>query len=508
MTSAQNSSQALPASHTGFHFDPWVCWRRKWHLVASMTVIMSAGVVYLIVAKPVYEAGARVLIQKEGLTFNREHPFAQDRFFLATQAEVIGSPLTVRRALESVTVTIPPKLKDKVAPVDFVLASLRVTPVIDTNVLRIDYRSQHPEEAVQLVQACIKSYRENLEDSEGDTYSDTLRLLVQQESELRDELQSLQVEYEELRHGGPLVGRAADGTDVHTALLRELGQRLTEARIRRINIETRVQNLAQSRMHDHFTRSNHNEGSNKHDTAGESPGIDGASGEAAAVRNRVANDIIRFAAVETSGDDRAAREPLPTDLTEMLLEQTTPAYQEIATIRNELWRAKAEAQSLRAQRIGPKHPAYRAAQAQISWWNNLLEQRRKDLGSPVDQLAVARSEEVKLNRLYEEEHERVKSMDNFQIREQMLLGNIRRVEEVHNNALSRLKEFELVDQAADDGRVSVTVKMLNGPNLLAKLIWPRKAQFLALCAGIGLCGGLSLVFLMDNIQRRAAPAAT
>ena len=112
---------------------------------------LGLGAAYLSQATVIYEAEARVLIQKEGLFFDANRTTREDRNFLATQAEVIRSPLTVRRALKSVPISVPEDLEMDMDAVEFVLLELRTVAVAGTNVLKLSYRSGRPQEAARFV---------------------------------------------------------------------------------------------------------------------------------------------------------------------------------------------------------------------------------------------------------------------------------------------------------------------------------------------------------------------
>ncbi|MBW3543603.1 MAG: hypothetical protein KY476_25410, partial [Planctomycetes bacterium] len=75
-------------------------WRGRWLLVLSVAASVGLGALWLRQATPLYEAEARLLIRDEG-PFEPEQRQRDDRFFMATQAEIIRSPVTIRRALES-----------------------------------------------------------------------------------------------------------------------------------------------------------------------------------------------------------------------------------------------------------------------------------------------------------------------------------------------------------------------------------------------------------------------
>ncbi|MCH7989365.1 MAG: hypothetical protein IID46_09495, partial [Planctomycetes bacterium] len=46
-------------------------WQNRWLVTGCTLLSLAAGVAYVLFATPIYEAKARVLIQQDGLSFNR-----------------------------------------------------------------------------------------------------------------------------------------------------------------------------------------------------------------------------------------------------------------------------------------------------------------------------------------------------------------------------------------------------------------------------------------------------
>jgi capsular exopolysaccharide synthesis family protein len=144
-------------------------WRRKGWLIVSLLLTMGVGAAYLQVATPIYEVRARLLIQKQGvqLDASRAWDFA-DPEFLATQAQILRSPVIVREALQSVE--YPPPKEPGTDPVAAIIEKLTADPVRGTNVLSVGFRTPYPEAGTKLVERIVESYA-------NFSQSETLRLL-------------------------------------------------------------------------------------------------------------------------------------------------------------------------------------------------------------------------------------------------------------------------------------------------------------------------------------------
>ncbi|MGH7200837.1 MAG: hypothetical protein ACREJB_09550, partial [Planctomycetaceae bacterium] len=425
-------------------------------------------------------AEARVLIRNEGLALNPEWTAGDDRQFLLTQAEVIRSPLTIDRALETVPVTLPDEQTD---PIVHVLESLRVSPVAQTNVLTVNVRSPRPEEAVALIRALIASYRQQLKDEEKDTSAEALELLARREDGLRSELARLQDEYEQLHREGPSLGEGRDAYEVHLVQLRRLGEGLAETRLRRTQLEDRLRLVAALR-------------------GSESPPADPSLAAAIDEPNAEAGPLqlrrsFKIPAGEPADD---------ATLAQVLSDETVPGGAELATIRGTLQLARGRVQEL-SKTYGPRHRDRRAAEEQVAYWEGVLRRQVGETAGLLElELEHARAAESDLAAQYEAEERRLKELDNHLLKEQFVLANIERVKESHKATHEQLMRFQLTDAALAEGRSSVTVRVLDDPEPAPALVWPKPVPFLAVCAALGLVAGLLLVCVLENVDPRSRPA--
>lgn len=171
---------------------PAVIGRRRGYLYAALIVALGVGVAYLKVAQPVYEIRARLLVQKQGVTLDASRAAdAVDKDFLATQAQILRSPVIVRDAMAAV----PPSYLDTTTtdPLTVLLESLSVDPVLGTNVLNVRLRYPDGEQGIHMVDAIIHRYREY-------TREETLRLLgrIGETPKIQESLWQAQVRAKEL----------------------------------------------------------------------------------------------------------------------------------------------------------------------------------------------------------------------------------------------------------------------------------------------------------------------
>jgi uncharacterized protein involved in exopolysaccharide biosynthesis len=152
--------------------------------------------------------------------------------------------------------------------------------------------------------------------------------------------------------------------------------------------------------------------------------------------------------------------------------------------------------------LGDSHPMQREADAEVAMWRQL---RDDSLSMAVDslekQLEIEAATETRLSELYEAERQKAKELDDHLVREQAIVAEIARTEEVYNAVFNRLTDTQLVEKALSSGRASVVVRDLDGPDLHAEKLWPQPVILLPACALFGLSFGVVLAFAADATRR-------
>jgi uncharacterized protein involved in exopolysaccharide biosynthesis len=395
-------------------------------------------------------------------------PAAADRGFLATQAEVIRSPLIISQALSLVPIAIPadyPKSAEA-----FVLKSLSVSPVIQTDVLKIGMRGTNADEAKAFTQALIQVYREHVQQGDQERYTSDVNVLTQREAELRRQLEELQAEYVRFRSRSPLIGQGRETLDVAGMQLSQIGRQLSDARNRRIALEDRVHVFD----------------------------IAAAQGFSPEYMARVL-PVTHLPPLLGPGDDRRTinRISLLADdgaVTNVLRGSSAAGGNDIGEIQQQLWQARMRAIQL-SQQFGPRHVDVLATQEQIRYWEKLLVERTEVAAKEVlQELEAVKATETKIEELYTAESRRAKVIDDFLVEEAVLNGKIQRASESYARTLAQLHDYQLTDEALRHGR------LLDGPELLEEVVWPQTKILLGLCGLLGMVGGVVVVSLQATTR--------
>ena len=127
--------------------------KKRWIIIVAITLTATiiSGIISFFVIDPVYEASTKVFVGKEendNAAYNSSEINMYQQL-LQTYAQAIKTKDLVGRAIE---------------PLDYELESgsvveaLTVTPVTDTQILQIKYRSKEPQEAVDILKNITQEF--------------------------------------------------------------------------------------------------------------------------------------------------------------------------------------------------------------------------------------------------------------------------------------------------------------------------------------------------------------
>lgn len=500
-------------------------WRRKGFIFLTSVASVLAGTFYLKQASEMHLVGAKLFVQEATASLDHDARVRNDPRFVATQAEIIRSPVVVERALQSLAsgeaagAATKSKREDGLAhsrvdarTLDSVMRSLHVVPVGSTNIIQISLRSPEPPTAIRQLKAIISSYDEYMNDLKRGSYVDALKILTKQEKSLRQELSAMQAEYQQLRAESSLLGEGREVLTAHLALLRQLGDELFTAKRSRIELESQmlpVRSRQAAPPENAVTQLTQQVGEAVADSIDRDakPLATAAAGVSAAPA--VQDSATSSKGVAAASAVQAAQGPAADLLASADVAPIDERLsQDIAVIRKQKWEAEAELQRIAAT-FGPRHPSYRGLQDQIALWNErLAEMEQTAPAIAARSLDAARRSEEYLAEVYDDEYQKVKSMDTFMLKEQQAMENIKRVQQIHESTLQKIEDWKLSNALAD-GQL-LTVKILEDPQSDIQQVWPATSRVLvlALLFGVSLAGALVLLFerIRETSGRRHAMA--
>jgi uncharacterized protein involved in exopolysaccharide biosynthesis len=479
------AEEQLALLFSSWGIDPRALWKRKW-LILSVTVMsVVCGGAYLLIADPLFEVKTRLYVTRGVDPKGLQAESQEDRYFIGTQAEIIGSPSIVRQALQKSPVALPPGSDEDL--MTFVLESLRVAPVVNTHVLSIRFHSQDADEAVGFVAALVDSYQEHLRSVETSTTNQVVDLLTQREAELRGELDALETRHAAQRRKSPLIGQAEKQIEANSAILSEMARKLADVRVRQVELRHKLAALSQDNVPVTSTML--------------SKWPDPAAPRTGEVRDLPARGGGKdYAYVAVNRVEPGARSD---EMLNKMRGNETFGADDLAAIEQEL-RLAVVTKDRMGQWFGDRHPETRQAAAQIAKWRELRHQFVSEtIVSLQHQLDIESATEQSLSELYEAERAEAKRLDDHLVQEELIRSEIARTEEAYNALFSQLTDAQLVDQALSTGRASVIVTDLDGTDRRPEKVWPLPLVLLAACAALGLGSGTLFAFAAEASRKPA-----
>jgi succinoglycan biosynthesis transport protein ExoP len=479
MTTFSTTARAVPNFPAQITLE--ALWRRRGIFVLSLIVSLSLGAVYLATARPTYQVKARLLVEERSKPLEHSQRPGDNKDFLPTQAEIIRSPAVIQQVVEALAIVPGP---DGGSPVLDIVDHLQADPLVGTDVLSLNFQDSSPTIAIEKLQAVIAAYQGYIKTSEQGTYRQTITLLTEREKQLRDDLNQLHANLIELRKQSPYMSEDRAASGIQRTVLSGIGQSLTATKSRSVQLQSLLKEMTAFR--------------DAELAASESRRIFPTGLDTGRGPTDVASGSTGYSGGESRGDWLAAVEVLSRVVRGGLASLEDPAPTQQALLE-----AQSRAMEL-SQRFGPKHPELRGARVLIASLEGRL--RRTVMEAPVvldREIESLGDEEASLIELYNQELAAVKGADEFYLKEQKTREDIDRLQQIHGSIVSKLNDSQLADQALSGGRASVSVKVLDGPQLVNDQVWPQPVPLLGLCGLMGLAGGFVLVVLAEQFQRVA-----
>ena len=483
---AAASRAALPV------LDFRLLWRRKGTFVAFAILTTALGAAYLAIEKPTYEVTRRLLVEPDHLASEETSPTMPNRQFAPTQAELVRSPKVVKRAMEKAPVTIPDSAAHD--PMGFVTEALAVTPVVDTSVLKIRFRGNSREEAIRFVDAVVESYREVLQEKQDATVDSLRDLFSQVEGRRREELAELRAKHADFVRNSPFpASRPENGKGALAENLDKLMGQLTDVQLRESQLKTRLAQVRQVTELE-VARANAEQIPASMVTAVK---FEEALGANRTTEVRSASNL----AESRIGRGLSSEQNL---IFELLRDEQGKSDGVLAEVQRQLTQAHVRKQQLSVQ-YGPKHDSIRQVDAEITRLERMLHDQLTSLMDTLSQRLAAEQEAVEgLQERIREQSAKVKAVESFNLEEQLLQSEIKRLADDYEKVFSQLRQSIVSDDAVTNGRGTITVVDLGSGNLVPPKVWPLPAPLLGMSFTAGLFIALMWIYSGAVIQASSA----
>ena len=227
----------------------WLVLKRRWlpaSVVFCATVLAAVGAVMS--QKPMYEAGAKLLLQNDstaGLTgLDRDLGTLKALKLtsdpLATQAGIIFS----RPILESTIRALDLKdAKGKTIQPSALAQDLGVEPIPDTDLIGISYRSEQPKLSAAVVNQIMRSYVEANVSSNRSEVTAARRFLEEELPRAKQEADSVSEALKTFRERNGIIALSEEAGATVTAIA-NLESQISETQVDLVEAESRAQQLA------------------------------------------------------------------------------------------------------------------------------------------------------------------------------------------------------------------------------------------------------------------------
>jgi uncharacterized protein involved in exopolysaccharide biosynthesis len=227
-----------------------IVYRGRWIIIAALIVGVAGGVYYNWRSPRIFEAAATLHIDADPNVLGFDHPLVEQRDwmreFLPTQLAILKSrelANKVREELQQPEGPGSPGLDEGHLPtVGEIVGGSVVSPIPDTRLLSIGFRSSDPVMAARVANALARAYVKWNTDARLATASqasDWLKLQVEEQRRLVQASEAALQRYKE-EHGAEALG---DRQNVVTQTLGELQAAVTRARTETIEKQTQYQQL-------------------------------------------------------------------------------------------------------------------------------------------------------------------------------------------------------------------------------------------------------------------------
>jgi len=447
--------------------------RRIWFILTIFIIVATLGTLHAFKAIPIYEAEARILIEKQGPRLMSFEDVVQmptaDRNYYKTQVELLTSRAVLDRAVEEPGVrdmleskgqgggsaglssligeikrTISGGLETTPATPLELWERLRAMVVVqqmrDTHLLQVKVAGPEPARTAALANAVARAFEQYHLARKRESSSDVFSFLEKQKQEQEQKTVQAESALQEFREEAKVV--SLDVTDKSNSVLvrlNRLTEKLTETQLRLIELKAQF---------------------------------------------KVVQEVLD-----------ARDEELRPENERLFSLSNVRADPAAADLRAQLLTAEKEVRTL-ADTYGPQHPQLKAAELKRSLVAQELRQALADIvGALSGQLAMLTNHEQELKQQYNTQNILALDLAKESMTYNRLLNDVSRQRKLFDILVERLRE---VDLTADYAKTNVeVVEAAETPKTPVK---PSKSRIILLSLFMGLFLGLGLAMFFEYLD--------
>ncbi|MCA9259158.1 MAG: hypothetical protein KDA61_08160, partial [Planctomycetales bacterium] len=217
--------------------------QRRRLVMAVCAVFCACGVAYYLLAPRQYQSTAKLLIvqqKQDQLATVGDHDSSDNT--MATQRELVRSPIVLQRAIEQLGDAQRIDLLDEPADrwTETLGERLQTATTRKTNFIDVSYRSLDPDAAAAVVRAVIDSYLAFVKETHSGTAGELIDVLTRERLRIQDNLETKQRELQEFRERIGHLAVSSEDRVVEPLIQRAISynEALLEAQQRRLEVQS------------------------------------------------------------------------------------------------------------------------------------------------------------------------------------------------------------------------------------------------------------------------------
>ncbi len=201
-----------------------IVWRNRWIVLATTVVALTAAVIYVAKATPIYSSTSRIYVEQSGpkiFTETEEGVMTQSKNYLYTQAELLTSAPILTDAVENTSVQKMQTFLGVDNHVSYMKKRLDVIVGKRDDIVSVSFDSPYPAEATQVVNAVVDAYITYHATRKRSTSAEVLKILRAEKDKRSKELtQKLEALADFKRDNPALALESSQGNTINEELQR------------------------------------------------------------------------------------------------------------------------------------------------------------------------------------------------------------------------------------------------------------------------------------------------
>lgn len=210
----------------------WVLWRRKWILLAVTVAVLGAVAAGTFTATPLYKSVAEIQVSPSQHMLPYGQMFHADSGspgYLGTQVVVLKSPALASRVAKQIQDAS--NEEEALAEGKKLLRNVEITPVLDTEIIRIGYSSPNPARSVMVANAWADEFIEYTFDSRYEATMKAADYLRDQLEQLKNKISDWDEAVLEFERANPQLLLTGDNRNIALDNLAEYYRQLTAVEV-------------------------------------------------------------------------------------------------------------------------------------------------------------------------------------------------------------------------------------------------------------------------------------